>query len=137
MVLRWGGFDWVTYAVTSITCTELATSMTLVISNITDRYYFNTQGNHSRSITITRRIFKIGELEGEQYFYFFFIYFFKINHHAPVSQANWCNMTFTAVNLFPSHSWIEWPNSSPRRDLKSGPQLERQTTYQLSYPSPQ
>ncbi len=32
-----------------------------------------------------------------------FIYF--LNHYAPVSQAN-CNMNFTAVNLFPSHSCI-------------------------------
>ncbi len=35
----------------------------------------------------------------------FFSYFFlvKKNHYVPVSQANWCNMTFTAGNLFPSH----------------------------------
>ncbi len=28
------------------------------------------------------------------------------NHYAPVSHSNWCNMTFTAGNLFPSHSCI-------------------------------
>ncbi len=28
------------------------------------------------------------------------------NHNAPVSQANRCNMTFTAGNLFTSHSCI-------------------------------
>ncbi len=26
------------------------------------------------------------------------------NHYVAVSQANWCNMTFTADNLFTSHS---------------------------------
>ncbi len=29
-----------------------------------------------------------------------------LNHYAPVNQAKWCNMTFTAGNLFPSHSCI-------------------------------
>ncbi len=38
---------------------------------------------------------------------------FFLNHHAPVSQANWCNMTFIAGNLYPSHSCIGWPKSSP------------------------
>ncbi len=28
----------------------------------------------------------------------------KKNHKAPVSQANWCNMTFTAGNFFLSQS---------------------------------
>ncbi len=42
----------------------------------------------------------------------FFIY--RKNHYAPVSQANWCNLTFTAGNFFPSHScigviWIKLP----------------------------
>ncbi len=33
--------------------------------------------------------------------------FFLIeNHYSPISQANWCNMTFTAGNLLPSHSCI-------------------------------
>ncbi len=36
-----------------------------------------------------------------------YYYFFKINHFATVSQANLCNMTFTAGSLFPSHSCIE------------------------------
>ncbi len=31
-----------------------------------------------------------------------YYYFYFLNHYAPVSQANWCNMTFTAGNLFPS-----------------------------------
>ncbi len=35
-----------------------------------------------------------------------FFLFKKKNHYVPVSQANWCNMTFTAGNLFPSHSCI-------------------------------
>ncbi len=43
---------------------------------------------------------------------------------------------FTAGNLFPSHSCIGWPKSSPHRDLNPGPQIERWTTYQLNYPSP-
>ncbi len=34
------------------------------------------------------------------------ILFFRKNHYAPASQANWCNMTFTAGNLFSSHSCI-------------------------------
>ncbi len=56
-------------------------------------------------------------------------------HYAPVSQANWCNMTFTASNLFPSHSCFGWPKSSPHCDSNPGPHHERQMTYQLSYPS--
>ncbi len=64
-------------------------------------------------------------------FIFIFIFFKSL-----CSQANWCNMTFTAGNLFPSHSCIGWPESSPHRDLNPGPQNERQTAYQLSYPSP-
>ncbi len=32
------------------------------------------------------------------------IFFFFLNHYVPVSQANWCNMTFNAGNLFSSHS---------------------------------
>ncbi len=44
-------------------------------------------------------------------------WFFKIilqNHYAPVSQTNWCNMTFTGGNLFPSHTCIGWPELSPQ-----------------------
>ncbi len=33
------------------------------------------------------------------------LYIYK-NHCAPVSQVNWCNMTFTAGNLSPTHSCI-------------------------------
>ncbi len=39
------------------------------------------------------------------YIYFLIIIFF-LNHYAPVSQANWCNVTFTTGNIFPSHSCI-------------------------------
>ncbi len=39
-------------------------------------------------------------------------------------------MTFTAGNLFPSHVL------SPHQDSNRAPQLERRTTYQLSYPPP-
>ncbi len=63
-------------------------------------------------------------------------FFFKINHYALVSQANWCNMTFTADNLFPSHSCTGWPESRSHQDLNMGPQIERRMTYHLSYPSP-
>ncbi len=45
-------------------------------------------------------------------------------------------MTFTAGNLFPSQSCIGWPESSPHLDSNPGHQIERQTTYQLIYPSP-
>ncbi len=45
-------------------------------------------------------------------------------------------MTFTAGNLFPSHTGIGWPEFSPYRDSNPGPQHERRTTYHLSYPSP-
>ncbi len=62
--------------------------------------------------------------------------FFRKNHYAPVSQASWCNMTFTAAKLFPSHTCIGWSESSPHRDSNPGPQHERRMTYQLSYPSP-
>ncbi len=61
--------------------------------------------------------------------------FFFFNHYAPVCQANWSNMNFTAGNLFPSHSCIGWLESSHHWDFNPGPQLERWTTYQLSYPS--
>ncbi len=44
-------------------------------------------------------------------------------------------MTFTAGNLFLSHSGIGWPETSPHRDSILGPHIDRQTTYQLSYPS--
>ncbi len=70
-----------------------------------------------------------GELESLLFFSFF-------NHYAPIGQANWCNMTFTAGNLFPSHSSIGWPESSHHWDSNLGPQLERRTTYQLSYSCP-
>ncbi len=69
-------------------------------------------------------------------FHYQLFFCFLINHYAPVSQANWCNMTFTAGNLFPSHSCIGWPKSSPHWDLNPGPQIEKRTTYQLSYRSP-
>ncbi len=29
-----------------------------------------------------------------------------LNYYAPGCQANWCNMTFTASNIFPSHTCI-------------------------------
>ncbi len=45
-------------------------------------------------------------------------------------------MTFTAGNLFPSHSCIGWPESSPTGIRTLVLQLERQTIYQLSYPCP-
>ncbi len=36
--------------------------------------------------------------------YLLYLFLFKkINHYAPVSQANLCNMTFAAGNLFLSH----------------------------------
>ncbi len=41
---------------------------------------------------------------------FFHLFIFKKNHYASVSQADWCNMTFTAGNLFPSHSCIVCPD---------------------------
>ncbi len=44
-------------------------------------------------------------------------------------------MTFTAGNLFPSHSCIWWPESCSYRDLNPGLQIERRMTNQLSYPS--
>ncbi len=69
------------------------------------------------------------------FFFFKFKFFLLENHYAAVSQANWCNMIFTAGNLFPSHSCIGWPESSPHQDLNPCPQIERRTTYQLSYPS--
>ncbi len=46
------------------------------------------------------------------------------NHYAPVSQANWSNMTFTAGNLFPSHSCIGWSESSLHWDLNPCPEIE-------------
>ncbi len=60
-------------------------------------------------------------------------FFFLENHDAPVSQANQCNMTFTAGNLVLSHSCIGWPKSRLHWDSNLGPRIERRTTYQLSY----
>ncbi len=37
----------------------------------------------------------------------------NLNHYAPVSQANLRNMTFTAGNLFPSHSCISVAQVKP------------------------
>ncbi len=37
----------------------------------------------------------------------------KKNHYAPVSQANCCNMTFTAGNLFPLIHALGDPSQSP------------------------
>ncbi len=69
--------------------------------------------------------------------YFLFIYFFlKKNHYAPVSQANWCNMTFTAANLFPVHSCFGWPKSSPHWDSNPGPQHERRWLTNWANPPP-
>ncbi len=34
-------------------------------------------------------------------FFCFCFFVLNLNHYAPVSQANWCNMNFTAGNLFP------------------------------------
>ncbi len=66
---------------------------------------------------------------------YFFLFFFKIIMHQLVKLTD--PMTFTAGNLFPSHSCIGWSDSSPHWDLNLGPQIERRTTYQLSYCSPQ
>ncbi len=43
-----------------------------------------------------------------------FILFFV----APVSQANWCNMTFTAGSLFPPHSCIGGTRVKPPLGFK-------------------
>ncbi len=51
-------------------------------------------------------------------------------------QANWCYMTFTVGNLFPSHSCIGVTGVKPPPGSNAGPQSERQMTYQLSNPSP-
>ncbi len=61
----------------------------------------------------------------------FLLFYFK-NNYAP----QWCNMTFTAGNLFPSHSSIGWHESSTHWDSNLGLQQERQMTCQLSYFSP-
>ncbi len=45
---------------------------------------------------------------------------FFLNHYAPVSQANWCNMNFTAGILFPCHTCIGWPESSPLQGFEPG-----------------
>ncbi len=64
---------------------------------------------------------------------FFGGFFYK--NYTPVSQANWCNMTFTAGNLFPSHALGD-PSQAPHWDSNPGLQLERRKTFQISYPSP-
>ncbi len=57
---------------------------------------------------------------------FFFVFF---NHHAPVSQANWCNKTLTNGNLFHSQSCIGVTRVKPPRDSNPRPQYERQMTH--------
>ncbi len=52
------------------------------------------------------------------------------------SQANWCNMTFTAGNLFQSHSCIGVTQVTPPQDSNPDPQHKRWMTYQMSYPCP-
>ncbi len=74
--------------------------------------------------------------DSSPYCCFCFCFFVFLNHYALVNQANWCNITFTFGNLFPSHSYFGWPKSSPHRDLNQGSQIERQLTYQVSHPSP-
>ncbi len=71
----------------------------------------------------TKPVLSINVVLFSGYFLILFIFYLKKNHCAPVSQVNWCNMTFTAGNLFPSHSCIGWPKSSPHRDSNPGPQL--------------
>ncbi len=46
-----------------------------------------------------------------------FFIIIKKNHYASVSQASWCNMTFTAGNIFTSHSCICVTRVKPHRDL--------------------
>ncbi len=70
-----------------------------------------------------------------------FVYFYlfiknEIIKYQLINLLNWCNMTFTADNLFPSHSCIGWHESNPHWDLNPGPQIERQMTYHLSCSSP-
>ncbi len=60
----------------------------------------------------------------------------KKNHDGPVNQENWCNMNFTVTNLFPLIHALVWPESSPNQVANPGTQNERQTTQQMSYPSP-
>ncbi len=50
----------------------------------------------------------------------FFGFCFTKNHYAPISQANWCNMTFTAGNLFPSHTCIGVTRVKPPPGLELG-----------------
>ncbi len=47
----------------------------------------------------------------------FFLLLFLLNHYAPISQANWCNMTFTAGNL---NTCIGWSESILHQDLNPG-----------------
>ncbi len=52
----------------------------------------------------------------------------KIMHQlVKLTDAIWL---FTAGNLFPSHSCIGWPESSPHWHSRLSPQIERQTIYQ-------
>ncbi len=54
-------------------------------------------------------------------------------------QVNWCNKTFTAGNLFPSHSCIGVIWVKPPLAFKPGTRVlqdKRRTTYQMSHPPP-
>ncbi len=68
-----------------------------------------------------------------------FIYFFCIlweKHYAPVSQANWCNMTFTAGNLFTSHSCIDVTQVKPEPGFKPGPSMRGGQLTKRAIPAP-
>ncbi len=54
----------------------------------------------------------------------FFVVVVFLNHYTQIGQANWCNITFTADNLFHSHSCIGWPKSSPDCDSNPYPDWE-------------
>ncbi len=58
-----------------------------------------------------------------------------LNHYAPVSQANWYNVTLQLIISSLLIHALVWPQSSPHQDSNPGPRHERQMTYQLSYPS--
>ncbi len=48
------------------------------------------------------------------------LFFYKKNHYAPVSQIIWCNR---ACNIFPLIHALMWPESSPHQDSNLDPSM--------------
>ncbi len=65
---------------------------------------------------------------------FFFLNLKQKNYYAPVSQAHWYNVIFTAGNLLPSHSYIDMTRVKPPPVFKPGSPAWDNLPTELSFP---